>query len=190
MKKRTTILLIILIITTFILSLSFIKNKVNIPLLNSIFNFNKKENVTTILKSDEDFLEWFNDFNKLYNKKRNNNYPSLKIKKEYFEEIQKLLQEKETNVYYKDGKYYLNNNETLELDVNTRSLRHTITKDNKIEEITEIRLINGLYYIQTINKKYIYRITFNKDNIGLKTYKNDKEIEIKQSIYQTKEFKW
>lgn len=190
MKKRTIILLIITIVTTFILSLAFITKKTNIPILNKIFNLNKKENITITLKSDEDFLDWYNDFNKLYKKKKNNNYPNLKIKEQYFEEIKKLLQEKETNIYYKDGKYYINNNETLELDVNTRSIRHTITKDNKNIEITEIRLINGLYYIQTINSKYIYRIVLNKNNIELITYKNDKEIEIKQSIYQTKEFKW
>ena len=47
----------------------------------------------------------------------------------------------ENNIYYKDNIYYFNNNTTIELDVNTRSLRYTKYENEKAIEILEIRLL-------------------------------------------------
>ena len=78
----------------------------------------------------------------------------------------------------------------MELDVGTRSFRYTLFDNDKVNYIIEVRLINGKYYIQSINKNNIYRIIFNKDDIEKMVYKNDKEVKIGKSIYGEKEFSW
>lgn len=180
----------IFIFTFLIFTILFILSKFNFTILKDIISFGDSENKTTILKDDTDFLEWFKDFNSLYRKEKGRNYPNFTVNEEMFEGINNLLNNKESDTYYKDGKYFVSDNETLELDVNTRSFRYTKYKENNIIEITEVRLINGIYYIQLVDKEYIYRITFNKDNIDKITYINDKDVFIGVSIFQTEEFKW
>ena len=105
-------------------------------------------------------MEWFIDFDKLY--KQNVKSPKYSLTEKSFQEIYNLLNNEEIkDIYYKNSVYYLSNNITLELDVNTRSFRYTKYKDNSKIEILEVRLINGKYYVQLVNSKNLYKITFN-----------------------------
>ena len=183
-KKRNRTILLIIIICFIIIPISyiFIYNIINKP--------SGKENITTKLNTDEDFLKWFIDFDKLYNKKVNK--PKYSLTKDSFQKISDLLNnEKTTDIYLKDNIYYLEDNITIELDVNTRSFRYTKYDNNNIIEILEVRLLNGKYYVQLINSKYLYKITFNKNKISNKKYKNKEQtIIIKDSIFGNKEFNW
>lgn len=183
-KKRNRTILLIIIICFIIIPISyiFIYNIINKP--------SGKENITTKLNTDEDFLKWFIDFDKLYNKKVNK--PKYSLTKDSFQKISDLLNnEKTTDIYLKDNIYYLEDNITIELDVNTRSFRYTKYDNNNIIEILEVRLLNGKYYVQLINSKYLYKITFNKNKISNKKYKNKEQtIFIKDSIFGNKEFNW
>lgn len=157
---------------------------------NNYIKYNTHENITTKLNTDSDFLEWFIDFDKLYNKIVKS--PKYSLTKESFQKISNLLNNEEiSDIYYKDSIYYLSDNMTLELDVNTRSFRYTKYKDNSKIEILEVRLINGKYYVQLVNSKYLYKITFNNKKVKNKKYKNkEKEVIIKETIFNNKEFKW
>jgi len=180
------ILILLIIIIILILS------RFNITIINNIFNIKKSENLTTKLKSDDDFYEWFIEFDKLYKKKKGKNYPELEVNKDMFKSICDLLENKESKIYYKDGKYYVSDEETIELDVNSRSIRYIKYKEDNIIEILELRLVNGKYYIQLVNSDYLYRIYFNKNDINKITYKNKDNIYIDndQSLFQTESFKW
>ena len=183
-KKRNRTILLTIIICFIIIPISyiFIYNIINKP--------SGKENITTKLNTDEDFLKWFIDFDKLYNKKVNK--PKYSLTKDSFQKISDLLNnEKTTDIYLKDNIYYLEDNITIELDVNTRSFRYTKYDNNNIIEILEVRLLNGKYYVQLINSKYLYKITFNKNKISNKKNKNKEQtIFIKDSIFGNKEFNW
>lgn len=183
-KKRNRTILLIIIICFIIIPISyiFIYNIINKP--------SGKENITTKLNTDEDFLEWFIDFDELYNKKVKS--PKYSLTKDSFQKISNLLNnENTTDIYLKDNIYYLEDNITIELDVNTRSFRYTKYDNNNIIEILEVRLLNGKYYVQLINSKYLYKITFNKNKISNKKYKNKEQtIIIKDSIFGNKEFNW
>lgn len=183
-KKRNRTILLIVIICFIIIPISyiFIYNIINKP--------SGKENITTKLNTDEDFLEWFIDFDELYNKKVKS--PKYSLTKESFQKISNLLNnENTTDIYLKDNLYYLEDNITIELDVNTRSFRYTKYDNNNITEILEVRLLNGKYYVQLINSKYLYKITFNKNKVSNKKYKNKEQtIIIKDSIFGNKEFNW
>lgn len=183
-KKRNKTIILIIIICFIIIPISyiFIYNIINKP--------RGKENITTKLNADEDFLEWFIDFDKLYNKKVKS--PKYSLTKDSFQKISNLLNnEKTTDIYLKDNIYYLEDNITIELDVNTRSFRYTKYDNNNVTEILEVRLLNGKYYVQLINSKYLYKITFNKNKISNKKYKNKEQtIIIKDSIFGNKEFNW
>ena len=157
---------------------------------DNYINGNKTENLTVKLRSDEDFLNWFSCFINLYNEKKDSSYPDLIVNEDDFKIVNEILNNEEEVNFYKDGKYYISDNETLELDVGTRSFRYTLFDNNKVNYIIEVRLINGKYYIQSINKNNIYRIIFNKDDIEKMVYKNDKEVKIGKSIYGEKEFSW
>lgn len=189
MKKVFKYIIIIILVIILVL---FVLSKFNFTILDNIFSKGDTENLTIILKTDNDFLEWFKDFNTLYQKKKGRNYPDFSIKEEMFESIKDLLEEKESSTYYKDGKYFVSDSETLELDVNTRSFRYTKYKNDKTIEIMEVRLINGKYLIQLINNNYLYRISFNKSNINKTMYKNDNNVRIEddESIFQTVNFDW
>ena len=55
----------------------------------------------------------------------------------------------------------------------------------------EVRLINGKYYVQLVNSKNLYKITFNNKKVRNKKYRNkEKEVIINESIFNNKEFKW
>lgn len=183
-KKRNRTILLIVIICFIIIPISYIF------IYNIISKPSGKENVTTKLNTDEDFLEWFIDFNELYNKKVKS--PKYSLTKDSFQKISDLLNnEKNTDIYLKDNIYYLEDNITIELDVNTRSFRYTKYDNNNIIEILEVRLLNGKYYVQLINSKYLYKITFNKNKVSNKKYKNKEHtIIIKDSIFSNKEFNW
>lgn len=159
-------------------------------IVNNILKKESNENVTTKLKSDSDYLNWFIDFDNLYEKKVKT--PKYSLTKESFEKIYNLLNNnEENNIYYKDNIYYFNNNTTIELDVNTRSLRYTKYENDKAIEILEIRLLNGKYFVQLVNQKYLYKITFNKDKVTNKKYKNKgNEIIIKDTIFNNENFNW
>ncbi len=157
---------------------------------DNYINGNKTENLTVKLRSDEDFLNWFSCFINLYNEKKDSSYPDLIVNEDDFKIVNEILNNEEEVNFYKDGKYYISDNETLELDVGTRSFRYTLFDNDKVNYIIEVRLINGKYYIQSINKNNIYRIIFNKDDIEKMVYKNDKEVKIGKSIYGEKEFSW
>lgn len=180
-KTKKIIILIFLLISLSIIFLYIHKNYIK---------YNTKENITTKLNTDSDFLEWFINFDDLY--KKNVKSPNYSLTKESFQKIYSLLNEEEiTDIYYKDSTYYLSDNTTLELDVNTRSFRYTKYNDTNKVEILEVRLINGKYYVQLVNTKNIYKITFNNKKVKNKKYRNkEKEVIINESIYNNKEFKW
>lgn len=177
----------LILILTIIIS---ILSNFNLTVIKNIFKTNTSENITTLLKEDSDFYNWYMQFDKLYKKKKGKNYPELSLNNEMFNNISKLLNNEKTNIYYNNGKYFISDIETLELDINTRSIRYIKYKNNIPIEITEIRLKNGLYYLQIIDKNYLHKITLNKDNITKKRYVNDDDIIIKNSIFQTENFKW
>ncbi|MCI6932950.1 MAG: hypothetical protein MR765_07520 [Tenericutes bacterium] len=180
-KNKKIIILIFLLISLSIIFLYVHKNYIK---------YNTKENITTKLNNDADFLEWFIDFDKLY--KQNVKSPKYSLTEKSFQEIYNLLNNEEIkDIYYKNSVYYLSNNITLELDVNTRSFRYTKYKDNSKIEILEVRLINGKYYVQLVNSKNLYKITFNNKKVRNKKYRNkEKEVIINESIFNNKEFKW
>lgn len=145
--------------------------------------FNKDtENLTIALNDDTDFYNWFIQFDELYNKKRELSYPKYSVNKEMFQKISNLLENK-SDITYKDSKYYLNDNETLELDCTTRSFRYTNTKTN---EIMEVNLINGKYYIQLLTNDKLYKITLNNKTIN----KKEKKSKDYSSIYSLNDFNW
>lgn len=181
-KKIVTYIIVILLLFCFI-----------IPFYKDFFNrIIPKENVTTKLNNDTDFLNWFIDFDKLYKKKVT--FINYSLKKDAFETVNKLLNEENKDmkdVYFKNGIYYINNNETLELDTTTRSLRYIKYKNNKIKEILEVRLLNGHYYVIIAKDKYTYKIIFNNNSIKKKKLVNKNDsISIKNSIYKVNEFIW
>lgn len=107
MKRKKTILIVLISIIIIIL-LSYI----------TINNLYKKttgnENITTKLNTETDFLNWFIDFNNLYNKKVNS--PKYSLTKEMFEEINKFINNnEESNIYFKDNIYHIDEFTTLEL---------------------------------------------------------------------------
>ena len=180
MNKKYLKIIIVIVILLIILLIPFG--------IKEVKKNNLEENVTTTLKTDEDFLNWFIDFDKLYNKKVKKPYYTLT--KEPFELIKKLLNNEDTqNVTYYDNKYIINNDINLELDVNTRSLRYTKYKDKNIIEIMEIRLKNGIYYVQLAKKNELYKISFNNESSKKKKTKIE-TVKIKNSIFSTKELKW
>ena len=170
-KNKKIIILIFLLISLSIIFLYVHKNYIK---------YNTKENITTKLNNDADFLEWFIDFDKLY--KQNVKSPKYSLTEKSFQEIYNLLNNEEIkDIYYKNSVYYLSNNITLELDVNTRSFRYTKYKDNSKIEILEVRLINGKYYVQLVNSKNLYKITFNNKKVRNKKYRNkEKEVIINE----------
>lgn len=176
-KKIIIIILCLLFFTIILFSYPFFVCFKNKP--------SGKENVTTRITTESDFLNWFIDFDKLYNKKRQ--LPKYKLKKEIFEQIYIFhTGEDSTSIYFKDNIYYIDNSTTIELDVNTLSFRYTDKN-----EILEVNLLNGKYYVQLINKNEIYKIEFNKDFVK-KTKQRNKEnkIIISNSIYGTNNFDW
>ena len=178
-KSISTISIIIIIIILF--STIIITSKLLKPSGN--------ENITTKLNTETDFLNWFEDFDNLYNRKIK--YPKYSLTKEVFEKINNYINnDNNNNIYFKDNIYYINNTETIELDVNTRSLRYTKYHNNKTNEILEINLINGKYYVQFTNSKSLYKISFNKDIITKDKEDNNKQVIIKDSIYGKKDFNW
>lgn len=178
---KKTIIIFILIITIIITS--------SIILTNNLTHHNNNENITTKLNSDTDFLNWFIDFDKLYNKKIKN--IKYSVTSNMFEKVVKLLNEDNyTEISYKDNIYYITDNDTLELDTNTRSFRYTKYKDNKKIEILEVNLINGKYYIQLVNTTDIYKIILNNKTLKKKHYKNKESVIIKESIFNTNDFNW
>ena len=187
-KKRTITITSILIIILIIIPTSyiFIYNIKNKP--------SGKENITTKLNTESDFLNWFIDFDNLYHKKINS--PKYSLTKDSFQKIYNLLN---INIYFKNNTYYIDNNITLELDVTTRSFRYTLYENNQNDsnnndkkiEILEVRLLNGKYYIQLINKEYLYKITLNHKQVKKNKSKNKNNlITIKNSIFNNKEFDW
>ena len=144
-----------------------------------------KENITTKITTESDFLNWFIDFDKLYNKTVKS--PKYKLKKEIFEEVYVFhTNENNTNIYFKDNIYYIDNSTTLELDVNTSSFRYTDE-----DEILEVNLLNGMYYVQLINNHDIYRIKFNKNGVKKSKEKNkENKVIVNNSIYGTNNFDW
>ena len=182
-NKRNKIFIIILLVLILIIipiSYIFIYNINNLP--------SGKENITTKLKSDADFLNWFIDFDNLYYQVVKS--PKYSLTKDSFVRITNLLNnEGEENIYYKDNIYYLSDDITIELDVNTRSFRYTKYENNNKIEIFEVRLLNGKYYVQLVNSKYLYKISFNKKKVKNKKYKNE-EVIIKDSIFNNQEFSW
>ena len=78
---------------------------------NKVYDlFNKStENLTVTLNSDSDYYEWFSQFDELYNKKKNNSYPSYSVNKDMFLSIYNLLNS-DANITYDNGKYFINNN--------------------------------------------------------------------------------
>lgn len=171
----------------------------SIGLAITIFDFFDKkidsnENITTKLNNDTDFLNWFIDFDKLYRKKIS--FTNYSLKQETFENINKLLNEEnnDNTTYFRDGIYHINDYETLELDTTTRSLRYTKYNNNDYtipNEILEIRLLNGHYYIIIAKEKYTYKIILNNNYVKKKKIKNkNNSIYIKNSIYKVDEFTW
>ena len=151
--------------------------------------FNKStENLTVTLNNDSDYYEWFSQFDKLYNKKKNNNYPSYSVNKDMFLSIYNLLNSN-SNITYDNGKYFINDNETIELDCNTRSFKYVKSNDNNVIEIMEVNLSNGKYYIQLIKDKMLYKITLNKNSIDKKEKKIN-DYNNYNSIYEINDFKW
>ena len=184
----TSILILIFIILPF--CFIFIYNLLNKP--------SGKENITTKLTNESDFLNWFIDFDNLYNKKIKS--PTYSLNKEPFEIIYNFLTKNEdSNIYFQNNTYYINNDITIELDTNSKSFRYTKYEKNKNDsnnennklEILEVNLLNGKYYVQLINKDYLYKISFNKDNNKNKKYKNkENKIIIENSIFNSNSFKW
>lgn len=189
-NNKITINILIILFIIIPISYIFIYNTINKP--------SGKENITTKLNTDSDFLQWFIDFDNLYNKKINS--PKYSLTKDSFQKIYNLLNNNnETNIYFKNNTYYIDNNITIELDVNTRSFRYTkyennqntSNKDNNKLEILEVKLLNGKYYIQIINKEYLYKITLNHKQVKNKKYKNkNNSIILENSIFNNKEFNW
>lgn len=180
-KNKTILIFSILIIT--IITLGYI-------LINNLFiKPSGSENITTKLNTESDFLDWFIDFDNLYKKKVKS--PKYSLTKESFEKINNFLNNNtESNIYFKDNIYYLDESTTIELDIYTRSLRYTKYNNDTKTEILEINLINGKYYVQLVNSKYIYKISFNKDKVSTKKEVNKKEVIIENSIYSKKDFEW
>lgn len=174
MNKTKKLIIIILIILILLIPIIYIL------INNYLAKPTGNENITTKLNEDTDYLYWFIDFDNLYQK--NIKSPKYSLNKEIFQEINNFItNEKDNNVLYRDNTYYINN-KSLELDVNTRSLRYT--NDN---EILEINLLNGKYYIQYQNNNYLYKIILNNRNKKIKKYKNKK---ITSSIYNNNNFTW
>lgn len=183
LKEKTNIKNIILVLTVIIILLTstFIYNLYKIPKGN--------ENITTKLNDDSDFLNWFIDFDKMF--KQNINNINYSLTSDMFKNINNYIQGENSNVSYKENIYYIDEYNTLELDVNTRSLRHTkYNKDNKKIEILEVNLKNGKYYIQLVNTKNIYNITLNNKILKKNKIKNKGNVEVSESIYKTLDFKW
>ena len=157
---------------------------------NNVYDlFNKStENLTVTLNSDSDYYEWFSQFDELYNKKKNNSYPSYSVNKDMFLSIYNLLNS-DANITYDNGKYFINNNEIIELDCNTQSFKYVKSIENNIIEIIEVNLSNGKYYIQLIKDKVLYKITLNKDSISKKEKKIN-DYNNYNSIYGINDFKW
>lgn len=147
------------------------------------------ENITTVLKSDRDFLEWFIDFETLYNSKVGT--PTYSLNENIFKEINSFLDgETASRVSFKDNKYLLDDG-SLELDVNTRSLRYVKYNKEIILELLEVNLINGKYYVILITKDWEYKIRFNKDDVKIKKTKNKKEeVTIEERIFRVNDFEW
>lgn len=147
------------------------------------------ENITTLLKHDRDFLEWFNDFDMLYNNKVK--VPEYSLNENIFKEINSFINGKnESRISFKDNKYLMND-ATLELDVNTRSLRYIRYNKEIIIELLEINLINGKYYVILITEDWEYKIRFNKDDVKIDKAKNKKKlIAINKRIFGTNDFEW
>lgn len=172
MKKYKKIIIIILLILLIPIIYILITNYLSKPTGN--------ENITTKLFNDTDYLSWFIDFDTLYQEHIKS--PKYSLNKDIFESINNYLtNNNNTNITYKNNTYYIDNI-TLELDVNTRSLRYT----NNLE-ILEINLHNGKYYIQYKDNTYLYKIILNKNIHKIKKYKNK---DITSSIYNTNNFTW
>lgn len=151
--------------------------------------FNKKtENLTITLNNDSDYYKWFIQFDELYNKKKDSSYPKYSVNNDMFLSIYNLL-DNTSNITYNNGKYFINNNETIELDCNTRSFRYIKSNNDSIIEIMEVNLSNGKYYIQLIKDNNLYKIILNKDNISKKVNKINDYNNYK-SIYGINEFNW
>ena len=95
----------------------------------------------------------------------------------------------DANITYDNGKYFINNNEIIELDCNTQSFKYVKSIENNIIEIIEVNLSNGKYYIQLIKDKVLYKITLNKDSISKKEKKIN-DYNNYNSIYGINDFKW
>lgn len=190
-EKYTNKKIIILLIIIAILFISIlIYNLFDSTLFYNLFSKPKgTENITTKLTDDKDFLNWFIDFDKLYQKNIHNiNYS---LNKEMFEKINNYLEgNTKNNILYKDNTYYIDESNTLELDVYTRSLRYTKYDNNNKIEILEINLKNGKYYIQLINSKNIYKIILNNKLVKKDKTKNKGKVEVLNSIYNTLDFAW
>ena len=146
------------------------------------------ENTTTTLKSDADFLDWFIDFDNLYQKKVKS--PKYSLKKEHLKLIKDLLNNKPVeNITFYNNTYKINDNIDIELDVNTRSLRYTKYNKKDIMEILEIKIKNGKYYVQLANDNKLSKIVFSRKYYKKETNKIEK-VKIKNSIYGTEDFKW
>lgn len=160
-----------------------------ISIISLIYKPNGDENITMVLKNDNDFLEWFKDFDTLYNNKVGS--PKYSLNENIFKEINSFIDgEKESRISFKDNKYLIDN-ETLELDVNTRSLRYIKYNKDTIIELLEINLINGKYYVILITKDWEYKIRFNKDDVKVNKVKNKKnEISINERIFGLNNFEW
>ena len=88
-KTKKIIILIFLLICLSIIFLYIHKNYIK---------YNTKENLTTKLNNDADFLEWFIDFDKLY--KQNVKSPKYSLTEKSFQEIYNLLNNEEVKDIY------------------------------------------------------------------------------------------
>lgn len=183
-NKKYVIIISILVFIFIIIPLSYIF------IYNIVTKPSGEENVTTKLSIETDFLNWFIDFNKLYNQKIKT--PEYSLTKDAFLKVNNLLDSNiEDDIYFKDNIYYIEDDITLELDVNTRSFRYTKYEDEKIIEILEVRLLNGKYYVQLVDEKYIYKISFNKKMEKNKKIKNKQsDVKIEESIFKVENFNW
>lgn len=143
------------------------------------------ENLTVILYDDTDFYDWFVQFDLLYNNKKDFSYPRYSVDKNMFLEIANSFNN-DTNIKYRDGKYYFDDSYVIELDCSSRSFRYTMYVEDSAIEIMEVKLINGRYYMQLIKDKKLYKIILNKNDIN----KREENINDYVTIFGVNEFKW
>ena len=183
LKSDKNLLILGIIVVVILLIIGGIKIK------SSIRKPSGEENKTVVLKSERDFLEWFQDFNELYSQKVA--APTYSLNENILEGVVNFIDgDKDTRVTYKDNIYYIDDM-TLELDVKTRSLRYIKYDQEKILERLEINLVNGKYYVILMNKDWEYRIRFNKDEVKNNKKENvDKLVTLDETIFGVNEFEW